>query len=168
MIGAAAGAMLAPATGVNGEEAAANIVSGIVYEHRSRAGTRQLGDPGLGGILVSNGRDVVRTDADGRYQLPIGYEGLVFVIKPAGFSVPLALIRAEEPQAFDVILFTDPQPESGAELDFVRDTALADVVGTRAAFGGEHNRAAAHITRTPWYAAACRKQRNCCKRLSLS
>jgi len=34
-----------------------------------------------------------------------------------------------------VILFTDPQPESGAELDFVRETALANVVGTKAAFG---------------------------------
>jgi hypothetical protein len=175
MIGAAAGAMLAPATTVHGEEGAANIVSGIVYDDRSRAGTRQASDPGLAAILVSNGRDVVRTDADGRYQLPISDEGLVFVIKPARFSVPLdadnlprftylhqpngtpaglglrykgvepsgplpasvdfALTRAEEPQAFDVILFTDPQPESGAELDFVRDTALANVVGTKAAFG---------------------------------
>src|SRR5438270_1027985 len=89
MIGAAAGAMLAPAASVNAEDAAANTVSGIVYEDRTRAGTRQPNDPGLAGVLVSNGRDVVRTDADGGYQLPIGEEGLVFVIKPAGFSVPL-------------------------------------------------------------------------------
>lgn len=117
----------------------------------------------------------MRTDSDGRYRLPISDEGLVFVIKPEGFSVPLdsdnlprftylhqpsgtpaslslrykrrrpdgaasrlldfALTRADESRAFDVILFTDPQPESGAELDFVRDIALANVVGTKAAFG---------------------------------
>jgi hypothetical protein len=175
MIGAAAGAMLAPTSAAVGQETTAGTVSGIVYEDRSRAGTRQTNDPGLAGVLVSNGRDVVRTDADGRYKLPIADEGLVFVIKPAGFSVPLdadnlprftylhqpngtpaslglrykgvdptgplpasvdfALTRADEPQAFDVILFTDPQPESGVELDFVRDTALANVVGTKAAFG---------------------------------
>lgn len=73
----------------NARQTAANTVSGIVYENRSRAGTRQANDPGIADILVSNGRDVVRTDSDGRYRLPISDEGLVFVIKPEGFSVPL-------------------------------------------------------------------------------
>lgn len=174
VMGAAAGVMLAPAGGALGEEAAGNV-TGIVYEDRSRSGARQANDPGLSGVLVSNGRDVVRTDSDGRYTLPLGEEGIVFVIKPAEFSPPLdadnlprftylhqpngtpsnlnlrykgvdptgplpasvdfALTRTDEPQAFDVILFTDPQPESGVELDFVRDTAIANVIGTKAAFG---------------------------------
>lgn len=89
MIGAAASAVLAPVRSVNAQQTAANTVSGIVYENRSRAGTRQANDPGIADILVSNGRDVVRTDSDGRYRLPISDEGLVFVIKPEGFSVPL-------------------------------------------------------------------------------
>jgi hypothetical protein len=51
MIGAAAGAIFAPPTAVNGEEAAANTVSCIVYEDRSRAGTRQASDRGLAGSI---------------------------------------------------------------------------------------------------------------------
>ena len=82
MIGAAAGAVLAPASSVKAQQAAANTVSGIVYENRSRAGTRQANDPGIADVLVSNDREVVRTDSDGRYRLPISDEGLVFVIKP--------------------------------------------------------------------------------------
>ena len=127
------------------------------------------------GILVSNGREVVRTDAQERYALPIGEEGVVFVIKPTGYAPPrdadnlprftylhqptgtpaslglryegvaptgplpasidFGLRRVDEPTRFEVILFTDPQPQTDAELDFVRDTAIARVVGTQAALG---------------------------------
>ena len=38
-------------------------VSGIVYENRSGALRRQMSDPGIAGVLVSNGREVVKTDA---------------------------------------------------------------------------------------------------------
>jgi len=64
-------------------------VSGIVYENRSGALRRQMSDPGIAGVLVSNGRDVVKTDADGRYTLPIDDESVIFVIKPAGYAVPV-------------------------------------------------------------------------------
>jgi C terminal of Calcineurin-like phosphoesterase/N terminal of Calcineurin-like phosphoesterase/Calcineurin-like phosphoesterase len=39
-------------------------------------------------VLVSNGRDAVRTDAAGRYALPIDDETIIFVIKPTGYAVP--------------------------------------------------------------------------------
>jgi hypothetical protein len=48
-----------------------------VHKWNSFAGTipgareRQKGDPGLAGVLVSNGREVVRTGPDGGYSLPI-------------------------------------------------------------------------------------------------
>ena len=45
--------------------AAANTISGVVYENRSGGTRRAAGDPGIAGVLVSNGRDVVKTDADG-------------------------------------------------------------------------------------------------------
>ncbi len=64
-------------------------VSGIVYENRSGALRRQMSDPSIAGVLVSNGRDVVKTDADGRYTLPIDEESVIFVIKPAGYAVPV-------------------------------------------------------------------------------
>ncbi len=38
--------------------------------------------------MVSNGRDVARTDRDGRYALPVADGSAVFVVKPAGWRVP--------------------------------------------------------------------------------
>ena len=67
----------------------AATVSGIVYENRSGTLHRQVNDPGIAGVLVSNGHDVVRTDADGRYTLPIDDESVIFVIKPSGYAVPV-------------------------------------------------------------------------------
>jgi hypothetical protein len=69
--------------------AEAATVSGIVYENRSGSLRRQANDPGIGGVLVSNGRDVVKTDADGRYTLPIDDESIVFIIKPTSYAVPM-------------------------------------------------------------------------------
>ena len=67
----------------------AATVSGIVYENRSAAPHREVNDPGISGVLVSNGRDVVKTDANGRYTLPIDDESVIFVIKPTGYAVPV-------------------------------------------------------------------------------
>jgi hypothetical protein len=53
-----------------------STVTGVVFEDRSRSGTRQPDDPGIPGVLVSNGRDVVRTDRDGRYALPMDDESI--------------------------------------------------------------------------------------------
>ena len=64
-------------------------VTGVVFEDRSGTGKRQPDDPGISGVLVSNGRDVVRTGGDGRYTLPVRDETIVFVIKPAGYAVPV-------------------------------------------------------------------------------
>jgi hypothetical protein len=64
-------------------------VSGLVFEDRSGTGRRQPDDPGIAGVLVSNGRDVVRTDRNGRYTLPVHDETIIFVIKPTGYAVPV-------------------------------------------------------------------------------
>ncbi len=64
-------------------------VTGVVFEDVSGAGVRQPSDPGIADVLVSNGRDVVRTDRQGRYRLPIQDETIIFVLKPTGYSVPI-------------------------------------------------------------------------------
>jgi hypothetical protein len=153
------------------------IATGRVRERRTVAA-----DPAgtllpLADVLVSNGRDVVRTDADGRYSLSVAPGEAIFVIKPAGFAVPVdpetqlprffyvhdpagtpdslafrygglppsgplppsvdfEFRRQPEPQTFDVLLFTDPQPESALEVSFIRDDVVAGLVGNhKAAFG---------------------------------
>ena len=150
-------------------------VSGIVYENRSGSVPRQTSDPGIAGVLVSNGRDVVKTDADGRYTLPLEDGSIIFVIKPTGYAVPVdtdmlprfyyihqpagtprnlnlryrgidptgplpasldfPLRKVDEPQKFDVIVFTDPQPESQVEVNFIRDDVVNALIGAKAAFG---------------------------------
>ena len=146
----AGGATSIAALAVGGGAVAApagRTVGGLVYEDAGDAGRR-----GLPGVLVSNGRDVAKTDKDGRYSLPVDGDCIIFVIKPSGFAVPLdannlprfyyihqpggtpaalnlrfrglaptgplpdsidfGLRRTAEPARFDVLLFTDPQPES--------------------------------------------------------
>jgi hypothetical protein len=59
-----------------------------VFDDRSGTGRRRAGDPGIAGVMVSNGRDVVLTDADGRWRLPLAEGDSVFVIKPPHWSTP--------------------------------------------------------------------------------
>jgi len=63
--------------------------TGVVFEDRSGTGSRQPGDPGIAGVLVSNGCDVAKTDSNGRYALPVDDETIIFVIKPTGYAVPV-------------------------------------------------------------------------------
>jgi 3',5'-cyclic AMP phosphodiesterase CpdA len=57
-------------------------VSGLVFLDANANGTREAGETGLAGVAVSNQRDVVRTDAGGRYALPGPGTGVVFVSVP--------------------------------------------------------------------------------------
>lgn len=65
------------------------LASGHVFHDRSGTGLRRWGDPGIPGVLVSNGRDVVRTDEDGRWQLALREGESAFVIKPPNWATPL-------------------------------------------------------------------------------
>jgi len=62
---------------------------GIVYHDRNGSGKWEPGDVGIAGVCVSNGREVVKTDKDGRWRLPIDDDTILFVIKPSGWKVPL-------------------------------------------------------------------------------
>lgn len=64
-------------------------VTGIVFEDTNGNGIRDEGEPGVAGVMVSNQRDVVLTDSDGRYYLPIEDNMTIFVTKPAGYQFPL-------------------------------------------------------------------------------
>ncbi|WP_355608821.1 calcineurin-like phosphoesterase family protein [Xanthomonas cannabis] len=58
------------------------MIDGTVYEERDGRAGRSADEPGLAGIAVSNGEQIVRTDAQGRYRLPVRDGQTVFVIKP--------------------------------------------------------------------------------------
>jgi 3',5'-cyclic AMP phosphodiesterase CpdA len=61
-------------------------VSGIVFVDVNENGVRDAGEPPRAGVAVSNGLDVVTTDAEGHYSLAEGPRGFVFVTRPAGFE----------------------------------------------------------------------------------
>lgn len=65
------------------------MVQGVVFEDTNRNGVLDPGEPGLPGVCVSNGREVVATDEEGRYALPAYENMIVFVTKPAGYAFPL-------------------------------------------------------------------------------
>lgn len=66
-------------------QAAGTTASGTVYEERDGQPGRGTRDAGLPGVQVSNGQDIVLTDAKGRYQLPVRDGQVVFVIKPDAY-----------------------------------------------------------------------------------
>ncbi len=150
--------------------------TGTVTEIRAESGAGLTKGPPVENVIVSNGRDITRTDPSGRFSLPVEPGQAIFMVKPAGFHVPVdaatklpafsyvydpegtppalgfryrglaptgpfpasldfQLTRVAEPQRFDVLLFTDPQPETTAELEFIRDDVVAGLVGADAAFG---------------------------------
>ncbi|NNU15942.1 metallophosphoesterase [Parvularcula sp. ZS-1/3] len=61
---------------------------GTVFDDQNRNGTQDEDEPGVRGVKVSNGREVVLTGADGSYSLPARDDMAVFVIQPSGYQVP--------------------------------------------------------------------------------
>ena len=71
----------------------AETANGSVFDDRNSNALRDDGEPGVPEVAVSNGRDVARTDAAGRWSLPITDDTILFVVKPSGWAVPLGLDR---------------------------------------------------------------------------
>jgi hypothetical protein len=61
-------------------------VAGIIFEDTNRNDRRDPNERGLGGIAVSNQREVVRTAPDGSYSLPRPAYGIVAVSLPDGYA----------------------------------------------------------------------------------
>jgi hypothetical protein len=79
LIGAAAlGLMAGPALGQP-----AATAKGTVFDADSSPRT------GVPNVMVSNGLDVVKTGTDGSWSLPLHDGDSVFVIKPAGWALPV-------------------------------------------------------------------------------
>jgi hypothetical protein len=111
---------------------------------------------GMPDVRVSNGRDIQLTDDEGRYSIARNGDNAIFVIKPAGWTAPLnpetmlpqihrqpttpeasdfALKRSHEADAFDVIMFADPQPGNDEEMGYLRAQLGNGSMDSQAAFG---------------------------------
>jgi hypothetical protein len=64
-------------------------VKGFVFEDLNNNGVMDANEPGLANVGVSNGIEVVRTNENGAYTLPMSEERVIFVIKPSTHAYPL-------------------------------------------------------------------------------
>lgn len=80
--------LLAVASGRSAVNASPASLSGVVFADQNTNGKRDPSEPGLEGVLVSNGTRVVATDVAGRYTLPVAERYAVFVVKPPGYALP--------------------------------------------------------------------------------
>ena len=91
-----------------------NLARGVVFHDTDGSGKRTLAKPGVAGVLVSNGRQIVRTAADGRYELPVGERAEIFIIKPSGWMVP---VNAAQLPQFYYLHRPDGSPSMGKPED---------------------------------------------------
>lgn len=81
--------LLAGALLCTGIVQAQELVKGTVFIDANQNGKREKNEKGFAGISVSNGREVVQTDKDGNYTLPVANDNIIFVIKPKDYAFPL-------------------------------------------------------------------------------
>jgi 3',5'-cyclic AMP phosphodiesterase CpdA len=138
----------------------AAMVQGTVFDDRNANGVRDAGEPAIAQVPVSNGTEVVLTDAGGHYELPADGDATIFVVKPrgwrppanarnlpqfyrrlaAGASPPAAvdfpLMRSDEPDEFRALVFTDPQPASSQDVGYLDKSTVTGLAGSQGiAFG---------------------------------
>lgn len=77
--------MLMPFSAIYAQE----IARGMVYEDVNKNGKHDKKERGIANVQISNGIDVVTTNAKGMYEIAVTNDSPVFVIKPSGFSIPL-------------------------------------------------------------------------------
>lgn len=63
-------------------------IRGIVYCDINGNNAKEPEEKGIPGVLVSNGLDVTSTDAQGKYELNIFGDAVIFITKPDGFAAP--------------------------------------------------------------------------------
>lgn len=115
---------------------------------------------GLGGVQVSNGRDLATTAADGSYALA-AHGRFIFVVKPAGWTaagpgafvspLPIADVAGKsfkgkadfvlrpnpEPRQYDALVFSDTQPANAREVSYLERSLTGPLAAQsmRFAFG---------------------------------
>lgn len=66
----------------------AATISGYVFFDENKNGTRDAGEAGISGVLVSNGLDWVRTDENGFYKIGVREDMNLTIVQPSGWRLP--------------------------------------------------------------------------------
>ncbi|HET7041241.1 MAG TPA: metallophosphoesterase N-terminal domain-containing protein, partial [Gemmatimonadales bacterium] len=119
---------------------AQHAVHGVVFDDANGNGARDRGERPVAGVVVSDQREVVVTDAEGRYTLPAGPGAIVFVSVPTdwrtagpswrlvtgGDAIDFGLRAERQPRTFRFIHASDPHIDTGNVDRVRRFRVLAD------------------------------------------
>lgn len=136
--------------------------SGVVFLDINENGIFDKEEKGVKGVCVSNGENVVQTNAKGEWRLSIEEDESIFIIKPSGYAVPLnqnkipqyffkytlpytkeislqsvnfPLHKSEENKKFSALFFGDLQARGMREVNFVFHDVVEELIGSDATFG---------------------------------
>ena len=99
---------------------ALGLSQGVVFEDLNRNGLRDVGEPGLAGVAVSDGVSVVLTGSDGTFTLPGGEQrNPVFVSPPSGWWTDRFWLPPDAELEFGLYWIPDPQ-----EFSFIQVTDI--------------------------------------------
>lgn len=96
---------------VDGEAEDPEVLAGRVFDDANKNSRIDGGEAGVPGVSVSNGVDVVQTDDEGRYELPVRGDFTAFVTQPSGWQVPV------DEQNFAQFSYNH-YPQGSPELEF--------------------------------------------------
>jgi hypothetical protein len=74
---------------VEGPDEDQHVIDGIAFVDEDQDSVQDGSERGLAEVTVSNGRDVTKTDSQGRYKLPAFDNMTLFVTQPRGYQVPV-------------------------------------------------------------------------------
>ena len=65
------------------------VARGVVFSDLDNDGEFGENDAPFRNVKVSNGKDIVLTDENGKYEIPVEEDSAVFVIKPSGYRTAM-------------------------------------------------------------------------------
>lgn len=130
-------------------------ISGIVYLDENQNLTMDSNEKGMPSVLVSNGRDVAKTNGKGEWKLDNDKDDMVFIIQPSGYLVPpnqsmlpqhfinvageksvnFPLWKGEANNEFEALFFGDTQARGLTEVNYVTHDVVEECIGSEAKFG---------------------------------
>ena len=65
------------------------VAKGTVYHDINGNMTMNNNEPGIPNVYISNGVEIVKTDKNGKYSIPISDDAIIFLIKPRDWMTPV-------------------------------------------------------------------------------
>ena len=62
---------------------------GYVYHDENENLSMDNNEIGIPDVFVSNGVEIVKTDKDGKFRIPVSDDAIIFVIKPRSWMTPI-------------------------------------------------------------------------------